>query len=59
MNKHKCFLHLFRAEKMQQLRIQHQQQHRARQGVYPHDQNEDVFEQRLQDDERRVSIKAF
>lgn len=43
-----------RAERIQQLRQQHQQQHRARQGVYPMEQTEEIYEQRLQDDERRV-----
>ena len=43
-----------RAERIQQLRQQHQQQHRARQGVYPMEQTEEIYEKRLQEDERRV-----
>ncbi|KAL8587052.1 hypothetical protein ACOMHN_023442 [Nucella lapillus] len=47
-----------RAERIQQLRLQHQQQHRARQGMYPMDQNEEIYEQNLQDDERRYTLAA-
>lgn len=47
-----------RADKIQQLRLQHQHQHRARQGLYPHEPSDELYEQHLQDDERRSNMSA-
>ncbi|XP_036362287.1 partitioning defective 3 homolog isoform X6 [Octopus sinensis] len=42
-----------RTDKIQQLREDHQRKHQERQGRYPHEDREDLYEKRLQDLERR------
>ncbi|XP_014776117.1 partitioning defective 3 homolog isoform X2 [Octopus bimaculoides] len=42
-----------RSDKIQQLREDHQRKHQERQGRYPHDDTEDLYEKHLQDLERR------
>ena len=43
-----------RAEKIQQLRADHQRRHQERQGHYPHDDREEEYEKQIQEDERKV-----
>lgn len=43
-----------RSEKIQHLRENYQRKHQERQGRYPHEEREDLYEKRLQDLERRV-----
>lgn len=45
-----------RVDKIQQLRLQHQQQHRIRHGQYPHEQSEELYEKHLQEDEWRSNL---
>ena len=45
---------LSRAEKIQQLRADHQRRHRERQGHYPMEDKEEEYEKQIQEDERRV-----
>lgn len=45
---------LTRAERIQQLRMAHQKQHRSRHGLYPMDQQEELYEQQIMEEERRV-----
>ncbi len=43
-----------RAERIQQLRQQHQQRHVARQGQYPMDAEEELYERQIQEYETQV-----
>lgn len=43
-----------RAERIQQLRAEHQRRHRERQGQYPLDAQEEQYERQLQEYERKV-----
>ena len=45
---------LSRAEKIQQLRADHQRRHRERQGHYPMEDKEEEYERQIQEDERKV-----
>ena len=45
---------LSRAEKIQQLRADHQRRHRERQGQYPMEDKEEEYEKQIQEEERRV-----
>ena len=46
---------LSRAEKIQQLRADHQRRHRERQGHYPMEDKEEEYERQIQEDERKVT----
>lgn len=43
-----------RTDKIQQLREEHQRRHQERQGRYPLDEQEEMYERHLQEMERRV-----
>ncbi|XP_067648804.1 partitioning defective 3 homolog isoform X3 [Haliotis asinina] len=46
-----------RAEKIQQLRVHHQQQHRERHGQYPHEDMEEFYERQIQEEERKRKLE--
>ena len=43
-----------RAEKIQQLRADHQRRHQERSGQYPHDDREEEYERQIQEIEKQV-----
>lgn len=43
-----------RAERIQQLRADHQRRHQERQGHYPHEDKEEEYERQIQEEERKV-----
>ena len=45
---------LSRAEKIQQLRADHQRRHRERQGHYPMEDKEEEYEKQIQEEEKKV-----
>ena len=45
---------LSRAERIQQLRADHQRRHQARQGHYPQEDKEEEYERQIQEEEKRV-----
>ena len=47
---------LSRAEKIQQLRADHQRRHRERQGHYPMEDKEEEYEKQIQEEEKKVCI---
>ena len=47
-----------RAARIQQLRAEHQQRHRERQGQYPHDEEEDTYEHEIQQWEKTGPVRT-
>ena len=50
---------LNRAERIQQLRAEHQRRHRERQGQYPLDAQEEAYERQLQEYEKQVRLDVL